>query len=113
MISAAQLWGIVIPGWIGALSGLVGSAVALASLLIARASDQRAHEATARAGRAEVSERATRGAVAEAVRTLAADPALDPDAAHRAFAEPELARAQRREALQRVLARLEDPGPAV
>lgn len=107
MITATDLWGIVIPGWIGAVSGLVGSAVALASLLIARASDQRAKEATTQAARAVESEQRTRSAMADAVRTLAADPALDPQ--HQAAVDPELARAQRRDALQRVLARLEDP----
>jgi Flp pilus assembly protein TadG len=113
MISATNLWGIVIPGWIGALSGLVGSSVALASLLIARASDTRAHEATTRAARAEESERTTRSAMADAVRTLAADPALSADPGIRAAADPELARTQRREALQRVLARLEDPATGI
>jgi hypothetical protein len=111
MITAAQLWGIVIPGWIGAVSGLVGSAVALASLLIARASDQRAKDATTRAERAENSERATRSALAETVRTLIAEPGAGPDAPH--LRAPESA-ARRQDALQRVLARLEDPpaGPA-
>ena len=108
MITAAQLWGIVIPGWIGAVAGLVGSGVALASLLIARASDKRAQDAAARAERAEASERVTRGAMADAVRALADDPALSADAGHPAAADPELARAQRRQALLRVLARLED-----
>jgi hypothetical protein len=107
MISATDLWGIVIPGWIGAVSGLVGSAVALASLLIARASDQRAHEATTRATRAEESERTTRGALADAVRVLVADPALDEDVTQRTEVSGASARADRKASLQQVLARLE------
>lgn len=42
-----DLWGIVVPGWIGAIGGLVGGVVAVVSLLIAVRSNEKASAASA------------------------------------------------------------------
>lgn len=58
-----DFWGIVVPSWIGALSGLVGGAVAVVSLLIAIRSKE-----TADAARAAGSQ--TRSVVADTITEL-------------------------------------------
>ncbi len=42
-----DFWGIVIPGWIGAIGGLIGGVVAVVSLLIAIRSNEKASAARA------------------------------------------------------------------
>ena len=42
-----DFWGIVVPGWIGAVGGLVGGLVAVVSLLIAVRSNEKANVAQA------------------------------------------------------------------
>jgi hypothetical protein len=58
-----DFWGIVVPGWIGAIGGLVGAVVAVVSLLIA----MRSREAAAAAQAAEAQ---TRGVVADTIAEL-------------------------------------------
>lgn len=58
-----DFWGIVVPGWIGALSGLIGGAVAVVSLLIAIRSNEKA--AAARAAEAQ-----TRSVVVDTISEL-------------------------------------------
>jgi hypothetical protein len=58
-----DFWGIVIPGWIGAIGGLVGGVVAVVSLLIAVRSNEKA--SAARAAEAE-----TRSVVLDTIAEL-------------------------------------------
>ena len=59
-----DLWGIVVPGWIGAIGGLIGGLVAVVSLLIAVRSNEKA--SAARAAEAE-----TRAVVVDTITELA------------------------------------------
>ena len=52
MDAPTDFWGIVVPGWIGAIGGLVGATVAVVSLLIAMRSNEKA--TAARAAEAEM-----------------------------------------------------------
>ena len=58
-----DFWGIVVPGWIGAVGGLIGGVVAVVSLLIAVRSNEKA--SAARAAEAE-----TRSVVVETIAEL-------------------------------------------
>lgn len=58
-----DFWGIVVPGWIGALSGLVGGVVAVVSLIIAVRSKETADAAKAAGSR-------TRSVVADTISEL-------------------------------------------
>ncbi len=58
-----DFWGIVVPGWIGAIGGLVGGVVAVVSLLIAVRSNEKA--SAARAAEAE-----TRAVVVDTIAEL-------------------------------------------
>jgi orotidine-5'-phosphate decarboxylase len=58
-----DFWGIVVPGWIGAIGGLVGGIVAVVSLLIAVRSNEKA--SAARAAEAE-----TRSVVVDTIAEL-------------------------------------------
>jgi hypothetical protein len=58
-----DFWGIVVPGWIGAISGLIGGVVAVVSLLIAIRSNEKADAARAAGSR-------TRSVVADTIAAL-------------------------------------------
>jgi hypothetical protein len=58
-----DFWGIVVPGWIGAMSGFIGGVVAVVSLLIAVRSKQTADAARAAGSR-------TRSVVADTISEL-------------------------------------------
>jgi hypothetical protein len=58
-----DFWGIVVPGWIGAFSGLVGGVVAVVSLLIAIRSNEKA-------GAARAAEAQTRSVVVDTIAEL-------------------------------------------
>ena len=58
-----DFWGIVVPGWIGAVGGLVGAAVAVVSLLIAMRSN-------AAAAAARDAEAQTRAVVADTITEI-------------------------------------------
>jgi hypothetical protein len=58
-----DFWGIVVPGWIGAVGGLIGGVVAVVSLLIAVRSNEKA--SAARAAEAE-----TRSVVVDTIAEL-------------------------------------------
>ena len=58
-----DFWGIVVPGWIGAVGGLIGGVVAVVSLLIAVRSNEKA--SAARAAEAE-----TRSVVVDTIGEL-------------------------------------------
>ena len=59
-----DFWGIVVPGWIGAVGGLIGGLVAVVSLLIAVRSNEKA--SAARAAEAE-----TRAVLVDTIAELA------------------------------------------
>ena len=61
-----DFWGIVVPGWIGAVGGLIGGVVAVVSLLIAVRSNEKA--SAARAAEAE-----TRSVVVDTIAELQRD----------------------------------------
>ena len=71
MDAPTDFWGIVVPGWIGAVGGLVGATVAVVSLLIAMRSNEKASAA-------REAEAATRAVVVDTIAELQRENAEEP-----------------------------------
>lgn len=91
-----DFWGIVVPGWIGAVGGLIGGLVAVVSLLIAVRSNEKA--SAARAAEAE-----TRAVVVDTITELARENAeqLAPDDALEGIRPAEQIRVRDRQRAER------------